>query len=198
MSVAAKEELRARMRRARAGLPPAERLTAARRIEDLVLGLPAVNGARTVLMFYSFGSEVPTSGIAERLLAGGGRVLLPFLEADAMEAAEVRPGESLVHTSYGPKEPARRVAVDPATVDAVVTPGLAFDRRGRRLGYGGGHYDRYLARLRTETPRVGVGFALQVIDHVPADPLDQLVDLVVTEGGVIECSPPRLRTDPPA
>ncbi len=198
MSVPTKEDLRARMRRARAGLPPAERLAAARRIEDLVLGLPAVAGARTVLMFYSFGSEVPTAGMAERLLVGGRRLLLPFLEGDAMEAAEVLPGESLVHTSYGPKEPLRRVAVDPATVDAVVTPGLAFDRHGRRLGYGGGHYDRYLARLRTETARIGVGFALQVIDDVPADPLDQLVDVVVTEDGVIECSPPRARAVPPA
>jgi 5-formyltetrahydrofolate cyclo-ligase len=187
----AKDELRARMRRARAGMPAEERLAAARRIEELVLELPAIVRAGTVLLFYSFGSEVPTAGMAERLLAGGRRLLLPFLVDDAMDAAEIRPGESLVHTSYGPKEPPHRVAVDPTTVDAVVTPGLAFDRRGYRLGYGGGHYDRYLARLRPETPRVGVGFGLQVVDAVPADPLDQRVDVVVTETGVIECSPPR-------
>jgi 5-formyltetrahydrofolate cyclo-ligase len=196
VSESTKDELRARMRRARAAIPAADRLTAARRIEDFVLALPAVAGARTVLLFYSFGSEVPTSGMAERLLAGGRRLLLPFLVDGAMDAAEVRPGESLVYTSYGPKEPPHRVAVHPAEVDAVVTPGLAFDRRGHRLGYGGGHYDAYLDRLRPESVRIGIGFAVQVVDEVPADRLDQRIDLMVTEDGVIESSPPRMPSVP--
>jgi 5-formyltetrahydrofolate cyclo-ligase len=191
-----KDQLRARMRRARAALSPARRLAAARRIEDLVMALPAVAGARTVLLFSSFGSEVPTAGMAERLLVAGHHLLLPLLEEGAMEAAEVRPGESLVDTTYGPKEPPRRVAVDPRSVDAVIAPGLAFDRLGHRLGYGGGHYDRYLERLRPEAVRIGVGFALQVVDALPAGEGDQRVDLVVTEEGVVESSPPRLRPRP--
>ncbi len=188
---AGKEAMRREMRARRAAVGVPERLAAAAAIEEAVLALPAVREAGTVLVFYSFGSEVPTSGLVERLLAGGHRVLLPFLDAGNMEAAEVLPGETLVHTSYGPKEPARRVAVDPAEVDVVIAPGLAFDRAGHRLGYGGGHYDRYLTRLEPGSVRVGVGFAVQLADAVPAGHLDQRVDVVVTEDGAVECRPPR-------
>jgi 5-formyltetrahydrofolate cyclo-ligase len=74
--------------------------------------------------------------------------------------------------------------VDPAVVDAAVLPGVAFDPRGGRLGAGGGHYDRLLARLPTETTRIGVGFACQLVPHVPTEPHDQRVEVVVTEASV--------------
>src|SRR5207302_6795888 len=137
-------------------------------------------------------TEVPTSGMAERLLASGRRLLLPFLAEGAMEAAEVPPGQSLVSTAYGPKEPAHRVSLDPGEVDVVVAPGLAFDRRGHRLGFGGAHYDRYLAKMSPDATRVGIGFSLQLVDRVPAGPLDERLDLVVTEAGVVWFAPPRL------
>jgi 5-formyltetrahydrofolate cyclo-ligase len=92
-------------------------------------------------------------------------------------------------SGYGPKEPRRRIPVDPAEVDVVITPGLAFDRSGRRLGYGGGHYDRYLARLGPEAVRIGIGFSVQLVDEVPAHAGDQRLNLVVTDLGVIECRP---------
>lgn len=149
--------------------------------------MPEFASARTVLLFYSFGSEVATRGMAARALADGKRLLLPYLEGGTMEAAEVRSDDELVPTGYGPREPGRRVPVDPAEVDVVVTPGLAFDRRGHRLGYGGGHYDRYLGRLGPAATRVGVGFSAQVVEHVPNEPGDQPVDLVVTDEGKIDC-----------
>ena len=74
-----KDTLRAEMRRRRAAVASEERLAAAAAIDGLVLSLPEVAGAGTVLLFYSFGSEVPTAGMVERLLAGGHRVLLPFV-----------------------------------------------------------------------------------------------------------------------
>jgi 5-formyltetrahydrofolate cyclo-ligase len=152
-----------------------------------LFALPGMASARTVLLFYSFGSEVATRGMADRLRIEGKRLLLPYVDGDAMEAAEVGPGDELIRAPYGAREPNRRVPVDPGEVDLVVTPGLAFDRRGHRLGYGGGFYDRYLARLRPETVRVGIGFAVQLVDRVPAGPDDQRVDLVVTEAGVVDC-----------
>jgi 5-formyltetrahydrofolate cyclo-ligase len=70
-----------------------------------------------------------------------------------------------------------------------VAPGLAFDRDGNRLGYGGGHYDRYLARLGRRAPRVGVAFSLQIVDRVPADEGDERVDVVATDQGSFEAPP---------
>jgi 5-formyltetrahydrofolate cyclo-ligase len=125
--------------------------------------------------------------MARRLHAAGKRLLLPYLDRTGMEAAEVRPGDELTPAWYGAREPARRVPVDPADVDLVVTPGLAFDRDGRRLGYGGGHYDRFLDRLDPRGVRVGIGFAEQLVERVPAGPEDQRVNLVVTDDVVVDC-----------
>jgi 5-formyltetrahydrofolate cyclo-ligase len=137
------------------------------------------------MAFASFGSEVPTRGIVRRLLDRGCRVLLPYLDGPHMHAAELRPGQTTIRTPYGPGEPPDRLPVDPAEIDLVIVPGLGFDRRGFRLGYGGGHYDRFLASVRSEALRVGIAFAQQVVDEIPTGPLDDVVDLVVTDGETI-------------
>lgn len=182
-----KTTLRDIMRGLRAAIPPEERVDLARQIEDRLLPVPEVVAARTILLFYSFGTEVATRGMASRLHAEGKRLLLPYLRGERMEAAEVLPGDPLLPSGYGPKEPPGRFPIDPEEVDLVITPGLGFDRRGYRLGYGGGHYDRYLARLRPETIRIGIGFSFQLIDLVPGEPMDQRVHLVVTDIEVVDC-----------
>jgi 5-formyltetrahydrofolate cyclo-ligase len=175
------------MRRRRQAVPAAERERLAGRVEETLFALPEVAAAGTILLFYSFGSEVATAGMAERVLAEGKRLLLPYLEDQVMEAAEVRPGDRLVPTSYGPKEPARRISVKPEDVDAVVTPGLAYDRRGHRLGYGAGYYDLYLSRLDPRAVRIGVAFSIQLVDRIPVGPKDVAVDLLVTDRGSFDC-----------
>lgn len=185
-----KDALRARMRGIRRSISPEERIRLAGYIQAHLFGLREVAEAETILLFYSFGSEVPTAGMIQRLLDAGTRVLLPFLESSDMGAAELRPGDSLAATTYGPKEPSNRVAVDPAEVDVVITPGLAFDRQGFRLGYGGGNYDRFLSRLRRGSCRVGIAFHLQLVPSVPHGPGDQRLDFVVTDQETIDCRRP--------
>jgi 5-formyltetrahydrofolate cyclo-ligase len=188
---AEKAALRARMRATRAGLPAGERAAAAAAVEATLFRLPELAGAGTVLAFASFGSEIPTAAILDRLARGGKRVVVPFLVEGAMEAAPA--GGPTVVTSYGAQEPADRTAVDPSTIDAVLVPGLAFDRSGGRIGYGGAYFDRYLRRIPPSSPRIAVGFGGQLVDRVPMAEWDERVDLVVTEAGVIRCSPPRAR-----
>jgi 5-formyltetrahydrofolate cyclo-ligase len=184
---AQKAALRDKMRSVRGAIPSEEREALARQAERRLLGLDEVGAAATVLLFYSFGSEVATQGVGEHLLAQGKRLLLPYLSPQGMEAAEVFPGDSLLPTGYGPREPSRRIPLDPGEVDLVITPGLAFDRRGFRLGYGGGHYDRYLTRVRPDTIRIGLAFSIQVVERVPEEPSDQKVHLVVTDAEVVDC-----------
>jgi 5-formyltetrahydrofolate cyclo-ligase len=175
------------MRGFRDSISPEERLHLGSLIQENVFRLPEMGRVGTVLLFYSFGSEVPTAAMIQRLLDQGVRVLLPFLEGSAMDAAELGPGDLLAATTYGPKEPSPRTPVDPSGIDVVIAPGLAFDAHGYRLGYGGGHYDRYLSRLRPETLRLGIAFHLQVVPSVPHGPEDQPLDLVVTERETIDC-----------
>ncbi|HEY7280616.1 MAG TPA: 5-formyltetrahydrofolate cyclo-ligase [Actinomycetota bacterium] len=186
---AEKAALRARMRAARSALSSEERSSAADVVEWALAKLPELERAETVLAFASFGSEIPTGEILAWLARSGRRVLVPFLTGGAMEAAPF--GGPMAATSYGPLEPADRTAVDPSSVEAVLVPGLAFDRSGGRLGYGGAYFDRYLRRIQPSAPRIAIGFGVQVVDRVPMGRADERVDLVVTETGVIRCSPAR-------
>ena len=182
----AKAALRERMREARDRIPEPERTAAAAGVEEALLRLPEVASATTVAMFDAFGAEIPTGRIVSGMLEQGKRVLLPFLDAGRMEMAEIGPDEALLPTAYGPGEPGSRTAVDPEEVDVIVVPGLAFDRRGHRLGYGGGHYDGYLRRLRPHATRIGIAFEVQVVDHLPASDADERVHVLVTEAGTLD------------
>jgi 5-formyltetrahydrofolate cyclo-ligase len=184
-----KAELRARLRGLRSAIPARERLALGRSVQDRLVDWPAFRDARTVLLFYSFGTEIPTAGIIQRSLDAGKRVFLPLLHAGRMVAAELEPGDSLAATTYGPKVPPSRAAVDPAEVGLVVAPGLGFDRQGYRLGYGGGHYDRYLTELPVATPRIGIAFHQQLLDELPHEEGDERLDLIVTDLEVIVCPP---------
>jgi 5-formyltetrahydrofolate cyclo-ligase len=98
-------------------------------------------------------------------------------------AADLAPGWRGVRE---PRSSGRR----PARVerlDAAIVPGVAFDRRGHRLGYGGGHFDRLLARLRPAAVAVGVAFDTQLVEEIPTEPWDRAVDFVVTESGLLRC-----------
>ena len=182
-----KAALRARIRAERDRISQEARRERARHVEEALFALPRVRTAGGVALFWSFGSEIPTEGMAARVLDEGKRLLLPFLTGDGMEMAAVADLAELEPTSYGPREPRDRRAVDPAVIDVIVVPGLAFDRRGHRLGYGGGRYDRYLARLRPDASRIGIGFEAQVVEHLPADDGDERVHIVVTERGWLDC-----------
>ncbi|MDA8265416.1 MAG: 5-formyltetrahydrofolate cyclo-ligase [Actinomycetota bacterium] len=180
-----KDLMRETMRRVRREIPPAERSKAAARIVSFVVSLPEIASAHTVLAFASFGSEVPTTELLERLEAAGIQVLLPYLEAGEMAVAAHRSGEPLEPTSYGPREPRLRRHVETSAIDAVILPGLAFDRRGARLGYGGGYYDRFLRGLPAMPALIAIGFAEQVVEQVPATSDDVSVDVIVTDRAVI-------------
>ena len=93
------------------------------------------------------------------------------------------PGAEMIADSFGVEVPATEVEVIP---QVLVVPMLAFDERGHRLGYGAGHYDRTLAKLRPLGPVVAVGFAYeaQLADALPIEPTDQPLDAIVTEAKV--------------
>ncbi len=118
--------------------------------------------------------------------ATGGRVCVPVIPGPAvpLHFREWTPGAAMVEGAFGAKVPAGGDWMEP---EVLIVPLLAFDRRGYRLGYGGGYYDRTLERLRTMRPTVAIGFAFaaQEVPEVPTEPTDQRLDLIVTEAGVI-------------
>ena len=163
-----------------------EREAAGRAIVERLLALPEVARAKTVMVFWSFGSEIDTAPLLARLHERGARVALPRIVEGELEARTYAPGDPVTVTTFGAAEPSDGEVVPPEEVDVVVTPGVAFDRRGMRVGYGGGYYDRFFARIRDDAVRVGIGYAVQLVDEpLPAGSFDQPLDLLVTEAEVL-------------
>jgi 5-formyltetrahydrofolate cyclo-ligase len=185
----AKRDVRRRVLAIRDAVPVEERENQAAAVTDRLLSLPELAGARTVMAFSSFGSELPTGQLIEALDAGGVTVALPVIADGDIEAHPFRPGDPTSVTHFGALEPAVRDRVlAPTEVDVVLVPAVAFDRAGRRIGYGGGFYDRFLPRMRPGTPRVGIGLSVQLLDEeLPAGDFDVRVDAIVTPAEVVRC-----------
>jgi 5-formyltetrahydrofolate cyclo-ligase len=171
----------------RAAIPAEERQRRAAAIEARLYGLPQASAAGAWLLYWAFGSEVPTRSIVERALGEGRTVALPVLREDRMDTAVLDRLEATAPSGYGPNEPLGGRSLRPEEIGLVVIPGVAFDRQGHRLGRGGGHYDRLLRDLGSGPPRLALAFHEQVVDDVPQEPLDEDVDVVVTDREVVVC-----------
>ncbi len=182
-----KKALRREVRARRDAITPEERAAKSAAIAERTVQLPEIGGARTILAFSSFGSEVDTAPLIELLVSGGRRVALPRVAGRDVEVVAYRPGDPTQPAPFGAMEPVGGLVVPPEEVDVMITPGLAFDRHGNRAGYGGGFYDRLFRRARPDVVKVAVAFSIQLVDDVPAGPADRLVDLIVTEGEVVRC-----------
>lgn len=194
---AAKRDLRKICAAARDRLSTDDRATAAVRIGGIGLGFAAAPSRSVVSAYAAMGSELDPAPLVERLAAAGYRTCLPVIQplGNPLRFRAWQPGEPLVARTWGIREPADDAPeVEP---DVLLVPLLAFDRRGMRLGYGGGYYDRTLERLRTLKPilAVGLAFAGQELPQVPCGPHDQPLDWILTDGGPIRAhtrlTPPR-------
>jgi 5-formyltetrahydrofolate cyclo-ligase len=175
-----KAALRRRLLAARAGLSQRQRGAAEQALRDAVLGLPQAQMAGTVAVYYSIGTEPGTHGLVYALWKRGSYVLLPVLRPDLdLDWASYEGPESLRPGPRGliePAEPPRGTAAV-SRADLVIVPALAVDRRGVRLGRGGGSYDRALARVGPQVPTIALLYDGELLDEVPAAPHDQRVRL---------------------
>jgi 5-formyltetrahydrofolate cyclo-ligase len=176
-----KEDLRQRMRARRRGIDPRARARRAALLAEAVRANPAYAGAACVMAFVGVRDEPDTTPMLTAVLADGKRLALPRTGRGEMHAVEVTASTALEPSQFGiPEPPAGLPVLEPAVVGVVIVPGLAFDRDGYRVGYGGGFYDRYLALLPVGTPTIGVCFAEQMVDRVPREPFDLPVTIVLS------------------
>lgn len=143
--------------------------------------------ASGVLAYLGLPDEVSVDGWIAEALGRGVRVCVPRVEWDSgsMEPAVLEKMGDWTADRHGLRGPTARAALVPIQeIGAVLVPGLGFDRHGRRLGRGGGFYDRLLARLPASGWRIGVAAEARVVERVPAEEWDQHLDLLVTESGV--------------
>jgi 5-formyltetrahydrofolate cyclo-ligase len=193
----AKLSLRRHVLARRDSLDSASRIAGGSAIVGKLVALPSFVAARTVLLTLPFRSEWDTLPLVRQALAAGRTVAVPrvnaitrMLELFAIADPTCDAGVGL----QGIPEPLPHCReLDPVAVDWVLVPGVAFDREGRRLGYGGGYYDRLLPLLSRDATRIAGAFDLQIVDRVPAGPHDVTLDAIVTPSEMI-VPPPRNAT----
>lgn len=184
---AQKVALRDQLLTARRRHPLAAAREDAEAIAAHLLRTPEVRRAATVAIYISLSNEPGTGPLVEQLHELGRRLILPVLLPDNdLDWAVYQGPQSLVPASRGLLEPlGPRLGLEAvATADVVLCPGLAVDRRGRRLGRGGGSYDRALARVPVGTFVCTLLYDGELLDHVPADDHDRPVTAVVTPSGL--------------
>lgn len=185
---ATKLALRDQIVTARGRLGLRELTVRAEAVADHLMGLREIRYAATVAAYVSVGREPGTGRVLDALREAGKRVILPVLEPDGdLDWATHTGDQNLLPARYGLLEPAGvrlgRQAV--ATADVVLTPALAVDRNGQRLGRGGGSYDRALGRVPVGTLVCAVLNSEELLERVPVAPHDRPVTAAVTERGVV-------------
>ena len=138
--------------------------------------------AKSVFVFISYRSEVETRGIIEDILADGKKLLVPLVKGSEMIAVEVKGIDDLEPNKMGILEP--KSGKEVTDVDLTITPGLAFDKAGFRLGYGGGYYDKFFAKV--DTIRMGIGYSDQYVESIVHEDYDKALEYLLTEEGLIE------------
>ncbi|HEX6144613.1 MAG TPA: 5-formyltetrahydrofolate cyclo-ligase [Geminicoccaceae bacterium] len=186
---ASKPTLRSLMVARRAALDEAGRARAAATVADVLARTVELPPGATVAGFWPLAGEIDPRPALDRFAGLGFTLALPRMQGKARPLAFHRyaPGDRLVE---GPFEVMQPTPDSPLVApDLVLVPLLAFDRRGHRVGFGAGFYDRTLAALRRERPRglraIGIAFACQEVERVPEAPYDEPLDGVVTEEGPV-------------
>ena len=185
-----KERLRKRVLAVRMGLDRGRAKVSGQAILDRVLGLEAYRRAKLVHTYVSSKeNEVDTRALIGTCLAQGKRVAVPVVMPGTKTLAHalIDGLDQLVVGPWGLAQPDPAAAVwlhAEARIDLVVVPGLAFDRRGHRIGWGGGYYDRFLAQV--QAVKIGLCYDALVLDCIPGAPHDVPVDLVVAETAIYQ------------
>ncbi|MEM0360223.1 MAG: 5-formyltetrahydrofolate cyclo-ligase [Candidatus Diapherotrites archaeon] len=184
-----KDSIRKKALEKRQCLSEEQAMQKSKTISRKAFSLPEIQAARTVSCYVGTGSEVKTNFLIEDLLEAGKKVVVPaaWLEKE-MEMRCILSLNDLQKKNrfFEPKDCCIKVE-DCKEISAIIVPGTAFDKKGNRLGYGKGYYDRYLAKLPKKTPIIGLAFECQLVEKIPSEKHDIKVHKIVTEKRIIKC-----------
>jgi 5-formyltetrahydrofolate cyclo-ligase len=194
-ATAQRREIREQLTGRRRALLPAERITAAQGLRRSLEQLPEYFTDARVAGYWATNGELPLNLVIPPLASRGQQFLLPVIgKGNRLRFAPWQSGEDVQPNRHGIPEPvAPRELLEPFQLDLVLVPLVGFDRRGHRLGYGGGYYDRSFAFLNeqarpTEPLLVGIAYAFQELPQIDDAAWDVPLDFVATEQELIDCS----------
>lgn len=176
-----KAELRRSIRAARRAMSGEERRSASDKVAERLLAINGLSTASYALAYMPMKYELDILPAVEKLKERGVTPVFPLcIEDGGLRLLIPAEQNGFVTGAYGIMEPDIRTAreISPDELEAVILPAIGFDRAGRRLGQGGGYYDRLLAKIDCLT--VAVGFDCQLVPEIPVEETDKRVDIVVT------------------
>lgn len=193
---AQRRDLRQQLAKRRRALSPAERIAAAQGLRRSLEQLPEYFTDARVAGYWASHGELPLNMVIPPLATRGQQFLLPVIGAGKqLRFAQWNVGDEVQPNRYGIPEPLNPAELlEPFQLDLVLVPLLGFDRRGNRLGHGGGYYDRSFAFLNeqvrpTEPLLVGIAYAFQELPEVDEQDWDVPLDFIATERELIDCHP---------
>lgn len=190
-----KGEIRKRILGLRNAMTEAEVEEKSREVLKAVLGIDSFDVFGTVMCYMDFNNEVKTGEIINLFLSKGKRVAIPAVEKygktakSRIVAYQINSlEEEMQKGAYGILEPVKDISrvVDPKEFELVLVPGVAFDRNGNRIGFGAGYYDKFLCKTRKDCVKAGLAYEYQVLDSIPAEKHDILMDYIITEKGIVK------------
>ena len=173
-----KKALRSQIRAQKRAMSEEEIVRASERLGELFLASEAYRQARTIYGYLPYNQEVRTVPMLERALRDGKRVAVPKVYGDEMRFIYMDDLSAVEKGYAGIPEPVADGPVADDTTALVLMPGLAFDPKGNRMGYGGGFYDRFLAQEPAH-PTVALCYEFQMVEQLPTEEFDVPVDLVL-------------------
>lgn len=181
-----KKSFRKIAREVRDSIPEKERKAKSNLILEHLTSLPAYELAEHIFLYLSFRSEVDTFSLLRHALDQGKKIYAPItlVKEKALLCCRVKdPKKDMEIDAYGILSPKfHKESILPAKyIDLVIVPGLAFDEKKYRMGYGGGFYDRFIPKLSDHATTVALAFEKQIYPQIPIDPYDSRMDMIVTE-----------------
>lgn len=189
-----KSEIRSRVLKQREQMDAAQHARSSAAITRRLVAMPEYQRAALVLGYMCFGTEYASRDWVQRALEDGKQLILPKVDSVGKQLQLYR-----VHDLDGQMQQGRWGIAEPVpercerliglnAVEFALLPGVAFARDGSRLGYGGGYYDKLLARMERRPILVAAAFALQLVDAIPQEHTDMKIGQIVTEQELITCS----------
>jgi 5-formyltetrahydrofolate cyclo-ligase len=165
-----------------------ERIEAETIVFNLLKQFDLFFNAKNISSFVDFRDEISMTVINQAIIDAGKTLLLPYISPTTkeMQFYMVEDLSSLKRNSFGILEPDPEMhsLYDESRIDCVLTPGVAFDAKGYRLGYGGGFYDRFFSRIEKAIPKIGIAFDLQCVETIPVEYYDHPITHIITEKGI--------------
>jgi 5-formyltetrahydrofolate cyclo-ligase len=185
-----KSELRREYTQMREAMDQSEVERLSEKIIDTILKLPVFKRAETVMVYLNFKNEVDSLRMIEESYKAGKKVVIPYCEKETMEIipSELNDIETEIVKGKNGYLQTKKDCVKPVPIediDLIVVPGIAFDKRCYRLGFGAGYYDRFLRKLNFEKPTIGLCYDFQIIHSIPIEGHDMPLDFVITEERIL-------------